>query len=924
MIRDSRAVRVALLMLFALSAAAEQQVKTLNDFDSDADLRAWEFKHKSATLSDQHVTHGSRSVKIAPNEYVNSFRLPRDWSGYDALEFDAFVEGDGPVGGTLLIGDEPWQKSGGSYWNRHNGSFNLKPGPNTVSIPVNGLYRGEAGSRNNDLKSNIDPSKIIRFDLGFQPKAGAAVTAIYLDHLRLVKESRPASILAFDLGPDSQVLAPGFTAIGPNTVYGKNGASAGLRRGGGGARDDTFPTRLYQDSVGLQDNEFVADVPGPGKYAAWVMFSDPGYWGDEAARFRRRWIESDGEVVWSQQSDPSDYLYRFEGVEPRPGESVWERYMKGVFEARRFIVTAKGKQVAMRFKSDGVNACRVAAIILYPQGDAEAEKWVAEVERRNRAEFENRAVYLGPKESTAMPPKELAGKPLWIGYPGLERDVGFYDSPGGEGNMRRLAARGQRVSFTFAVRPLRPIDGAVELTASDLKSAGGATIAAADVDCRYVHHAIHRGFNDIAYTIGPETLRPVAGAALPLTSGLTRQFWITVHVPSTAAAGEYRGTLTLSAGGLHEQLPLTIDVLDTALDEPDFTMGFYGTDVPGDILDARGDDAWRELLRTLRENGMNSLSGGPGIRFSGFDSAGQPILDFAACDHYFDLLREAGFTKTINGYANLTVPQGLNDGYVIGPTGHGWEKKTGKPFGELLKLVWTAIDAHAKEHHWLPVQASFCDEPRIAEQARAQLELMRAYAQYAPSVNTGGSYSVKWNSNDAFDQATQELFKTMRWSALNLHTQTDLDKAKEYGRELLIYNQGVTRYSFGAYQWAEMRKGVRGRLQWHLLALHGYQFFDLDGREPDSAMINWGRNGIIPTLKLARCREGADDFRFAVTLWNLCEKHAGQKPAEDARAWLEGIARQIGVGQNRRPDGFMEDEAFRNECARRIGELAGR
>ena len=32
-------------------------------------------------------------------------------------------------------------------------------------------------------------------------------------------------------------------------------------------------------------------------------------------------------------------------------------------------------------------------------------------------------------------------------------------------------------------------------------------------------------------------------------------------------------------------------------------------------------------------------------------------------------------------------------------------------------------------------------------------------------------------------------------------------------------------------------------------------------------MINWGRNEIIPTLALARCREGADDFRFAVTLW---------------------------------------------------------
>jgi hypothetical protein len=36
---------------------------------------------------------------------------------------------------------------------------------------------------------------------------------------------------------------------------------------------------------------------------------------------------------------------------------------------------------------------------------------------------------------------------------------------------------------------------------------------------------------------------------------------------------------------------------------------------------------------------------------------------------------------------------------------------------------------------------------------------------------------------------------------------------------------------------ARLHKGIRGRMQWHLLALHGNQFFDLDGREPDTAML---------------------------------------------------------------------------------------
>ena len=40
-----------------------------------------------------------------------------------------------------------------------------------------------------------------------------AIQWLYDELPRLVKEARPAGILAFDFGPPSQVLAPGFTAI---------------------------------------------------------------------------------------------------------------------------------------------------------------------------------------------------------------------------------------------------------------------------------------------------------------------------------------------------------------------------------------------------------------------------------------------------------------------------------------------------------------------------------------------------------------------------------------------------------------------------------------------------------------------------------------------------------------------------------------
>ena len=931
----SRSCRKYALSLFAvlpllcplLCAAGESGTKIFQDFETPQELNHWEFKNHSATLSDQHVTHGQKSLRISANEYLLCFSPPKDWSAYDSLDMDVFVEGSNPVGVSLLIADEAWKKAP-TYWNRHNGSFNLKPGANTVSIPVNGLYRGEAGSRGNDLKTNIDPKSIIRIDMGFTSKENQA-GFLYIDHIRLVKESRPEGILAFDFGPESQAIAPGFAPITWTTVFGKDGAKAGLRHAQwspNAARDDTFPTRLYQDYVVLQDIEFIAEVPvKDGKYGVWVMFADLGYWGGEQAQFRKRWIESEGKQLWSEEHSefgPADYLFKFEKTEPKPGESIWDLYMADLFKAKRFEASASDGKLSLNFHADGVSACKVAAIIIYPESiKADAEKWIAEVEARNRKEFESRAVSMGPKPNGEAPQK------LTLGFPSLEQDVSFYDPPGKpEGKLACVAARGQRISTTFAIQAPKDASGAITLSATDLAGAAGADkISASQIDLRYVQHALHRGFNDIAYTIGPESLRKIAGADLKLIGGLTRQFWITVHVPPDAKPGSYTGELTLNAGTVEQKLPLSIEVLDLALDEPDFSMAFYGTALPSGLPEARRKNAMRELCTIQKENGMNCISGGPPVMFSGFGADGAPQLDFAECDEFMKTVRECGFTRPFVAYGGPGMVQGLHDSYVIGELGHSWEKKTGKPFGEILKIVWGAVKTHAEQANWLPIDYEFADEPRVAETALRMLELMKLYREAVPYVRIGGSYSVNWSeTKDPFNAAVRDIFKTLVWSALNDHSEADFSHAKELGRELTIYNQGKDRYSFGAFQWAEMHKGVRGRAEWHLLALHGHQFFDLDGREPDTAMINWGRDEIIPTLHLARCREGADDFRFAVTLWNLAQSKKAAPAAQAAIAWLEEVNTQIPIAQRSRPKGFMDDETFRSTCIDYIKKLQGK
>ena len=287
-------------------------------------------------------------------------------------------------------------------------------------------------------------------------------------------------------------------------------------------------------------------------------------------------------------------------------------------------------------------------------------------------------------------------------------------------------------------------------------------------------------------------------------------------------------------------------------------------------------------------------------------------------------MKQAGFTKAVYTYGGPAYVEGLHDGgYVIGNTGHGWEKSTGKPFKDILQTVFTAVKEHAQKEGWPPINYSLLDEPRMLEGTLANLELHKAYRRRGGHVHAGGFYSVNWNAKDPVGVAIQDIFKNMSWSGLNEHSQVDFDKAKEFGRDIHIYNNGNSRFSFGAYQWAEMHKGAKGRLEWHTLNLAGYQFFDLDGQEPDFGIINWGRNEIIPTVALARCGEGAADFRLAVTLWNAAEKKKGTPEAKAAQDYLEEISRTIGPGKHEAPAGFS-DETFHNTCTDHLKKLSAK
>ncbi len=926
-----RAGLLLMVMVLGLAPArAHGETRPLLGFESKTEVASVDCDSRVIALDTVHVTEGAYSLRVPADDYLRFFHLPRDWTGFDALEVDIHVDLAQPISVYVLIGDEAWQQRS-TYWNRYNASFALRPGANTLAIPIGALYRGEVGSRFNDLKTPIDASRVVRLDLGFTP-TGESDGYIHLDNMRLTRTGAPDSVWAFDFGPAAQSVARGFTPVSPDDGY-SDAAACGWAPESrpGRAWDVTFPSRLLQDSVDMQDAAFLVKLPA-GRYRVMAFFEGLGYWSGEQARFTRRemfgrgWRVTDTRDEWGRL----DAVYHFQDTEPLPGDDLWDTYLAYLFSPVSATVSIREDPFDLHVAADGPHARRLAGLIIYPEGDARAEAWASGTLSRQRDEFPSRAVerplpeMLGAAPVTAE--DEANGYVLFA--PRIEDTVYFSSMPTPEQLRLRLdtfVSRGEVRSLTLAIRPFVDL-GRTVLSVSDLVG-DGAVLPSDCVTVSVVRHLPTRGLGSLMYRITPRYLEPAQEVSLP--AGLTRQVWLTVRVPVDAPAGRYHGRLLLRAEGRKLiEMPLSLEVLPLALDEADFLSGFFHIEHDLPLEDRARYEMQDRVFRAFRERGFNTFSGGPLIDFQGLDSQGAPVIDFSAADRFMAQARAAGFDWEINNYGGLVVT-GLYDiySYTKGETGSALEERYGLPFEEIAGRVWSAILSHAREHNWLPFSYTLCDETRVAELAREQLEFMRMLERVAPELRTTGGYSVSFEpTEDPLELALQGYFRALDVSMLNSHDELAMAKARELGKDVYIYNQGRSRYAFGAYQWSERAKGVSGRYEWIAFIRHGYDYFDLDGREPDPRMIYFASDGLRPSLLLEQCAEGMNDFRYLQTLENLAKAAAvsdsgeARQAASEAQSFLADIASRIRISERRRPEWLNLDE-MRAGAAQRIVAL---
>jgi len=711
----------------------------------------------------------------------------------------------------------------------------------------------------------------------------------------------------------------GWTAVSSQSAYDAAVGHGFGPRGGtpwdGAARDTTFGPMLTRDFCEAGGYDFRVDVP-PGDYEVLVIFENSGYWGGEQALSSRRSISVGAETVWEQDRPlgASTPLYRFEDVEP-VGVDLWDAYMAPeLAKLERFRVEAGDDGLTLHFESDAPFGSKVSALVLHRVDDQAAAQWLDGQMAVLADEFRAQAVCLDPQAEAVAPSAAWRERGLVAWPVAIEDTVAPHTTPAQPpepDDLRLLAhaVRGEYEPVGLAVRPLGDLgECAVSL---DVPEDAGVS-----AEVRSVWYNTSRGFGTIAYRIQPHTLRPVERIALP--AEVTRELVVTFRVADDAAPGDREATLRLTGPDGAELLaaPITLTVHDVALSrETDFLMGCFGLMPPEKLLPPGTAGAvLAQSLDILRAHGMNALSGGPSWRLTGWQN-GQPQVDFGGVDDFFALCRAHGFDRAINGYGGLRFV-GLHQRYEKGSTGEQVEQDSGLDYPTALMRAWEVVDEHARANGWPTIFYAMCDETRVADRAARELEFMRMMAQmsarFPETVQTSGAFSVNFNSRptDEADLLTwhQRFFEALDVSSLNGHDPSVMVEAQRLGTQIHIYNQGRSRWSFGLYQWSEFRKGVSARWQWHFNILHGYQFFDLDGREPDTAMVCYGREGLYPAIHFERCREGAEDFYLYQTLQDAIEANeaAGRKPQETAaaRALLDGATDAVALNQRNAPADF--------------------
>jgi hypothetical protein len=892
---------LALLLLPGTARGAED-CRLLNGFNDETETARFGFaKQLKVELVADHATEGAKAARITCPPKLDwcglSMRgdILSRWGDYDYFTFDVFNPADAAIKLYIRIDDDKSRND--DYSTQYGREFTLQPGANQIKIKTTRLPNQVQPW----LQRQLDPNKLKLVAIWF-PNNQTAEATLYFDNFALLKNPKvelPKAVRAFHFGRKDSDCWPGFTAVNPESKYadetgygfagpqkltglddmmGEGCKSGELLCGSGVYRTNgsplTFTVRL-----------------APGKYKLWCAA------GMTVFPKRAYTVSLNGRQIF--QSKAGD---RFKDLDPIGRDytrktTLFESHILGQLcdeFAAEVDIPGDKAEIALEGQYASWLSGGLRALVLYPAGDAEAEKAFADVQRLRKEEFLRAWRELKPYVTAAPcePTAEERARGFMLACRHYCETITPDFVPKSEDRLAKLsiaATPGEREPAVFIVYPTQDAEKA-EAQVGDLVGPAG-TIPATAVNIGYVHYLYLKG--DGGINVVPSYVVPRNYVALE--KAVSRQFWMTVTIPETAAPGTYTGTVTVTAAAGKATFPLEVEVypfkLASVAECGLIYAHLFGVPEAMEDFDAG--------VRCLAAHNCNSVTLGSVIRLDRgqYQKAGKVVLDLDRLDQAMDVMKKAGMTGPVPLFDMSIQGEGGGNSYSHLGLGTGGALKKQSYFDAMTEVT-RQINERAKAKGYLPVLmypvTELSNDPGMGP---AYLE------QLVRSFRKVDGVTLVCSLNTPQDIVCAKILDHMmvNWG-LNL-TEERLAQIRRDGAKLWFQNIGHRRYTEGFLM---LKAGAIGRRQFTVSLLGPGNGGDTQGGDPYNCFRGGGNSsmfrtadGVMPNVTLEWMAEGADDYRYAHKLLTLIKQAnaTGPDPAKrtalDAQKAYDAILAQL-------------------------------
>ena len=623
----------------------------------------------------------------------------------------------------------------------------------------------------------------------------------------------------------------------------------------------------------------------PGRYEVWVLTGDSGLL--EYVPHEPYKIKIEGTVVYDYQVDADEFYKLLETPLPEDDltqSAVWRHYIAPRFKWVKSIVDLQDGQLNIRVDgkrrdSSIVNllgdyarteiregpivrfAGALNAVVVVRTGRGIfGSKIIEETDEERRADFNQKWPLrnVAPQALPELPAADIErGYTVFLPNPLQPTNPGDR-KPSDDKSFKLRATPGEYVPITLGICPLKDLgETRVDFhTLHSLSVDQGASVNLED----------HLTYGVIKYAArtsgqGKRTWRPKPTMIVPTNSwnivkGVTKQFWLTYHVPDGMTPGLYTGEITVTPERARKSVvKIELNVLPFKLERPvNLAVGMtYFSPVQYSFF---GEERfWKRIeaeFKDMRAHNMTSVQY-TGIRMD----------DYPRMDNAFRLYREAGYENPVYLLESYGAMCRLRRNEIPWET-HEFQSRYVQFVREFLE--------EAKRRNWPPIIINFGDEftnRAIEEFGATVAKNLKKIPGIVTGADTTGFKEVKLLASEvdilAFTNGWDGPTGVNRGKRL-LKKET-VDLIKESGATPWLVNVAIDRFSNGYWFWKMVRLGVRGKMEWMYRGYNGMPFNSVDGDPMRSHIVFPGPDGTsIPSVNYEWMRMGLDDLAYLNTL----------------------------------------------------------